>query len=307
MDVESHDFIIPKKEIGPGPEDIPIWEKSEGYRDLLGFLQAMCDAVKGKKTTAEVPMSEILTRLLAMLDKLDSYIEEFPPSEQAQRFGNKSFREWFNKMNENSCSLVGEMMGEKYQKAAEEIATYLTESFGNSTRIDYGTGHELAFAAFLLCLYKISALTEADAPGVVLKVFNRYIKLVRRLQITYRMEPAGSQGVWSLDDHQFIVYLFGSAQLQGHQRILPKSFVKPEIFENFAKDYMFLDAVKHICTVKSGMFAEHSNQLWNISGVPNWDKVNSGLFKMYKAEVLAKFPVIQHFLFGSLISIKPAS
>ena len=37
--------------------------------------------------------------------------------------------------------------------------------------------------------------------------------------------------------------------------------------------------------VKSGPFAEHSNQLWNVSGVANWGKVNSGLIKMYKAEV----------------------
>ena len=37
--------------------------------------------------------------------------------------------------------------------------------------------------------------------------------------------------------------------------------------------------------VKTGPFAEHSNQLWNISGVPHWEKVNSGLVKMYKAEV----------------------
>lgn len=43
-----------------------------------------------------------------------------------------------------------------------------------------------------------------------------------------------------------------------------------------------------LCTlvkVKSGPFAEHSNQLYNISGVPSWSKVNSGLIKMYKAEV----------------------
>ena len=37
--------------------------------------------------------------------------------------------------------------------------------------------------------------------------------------------------------------------------------------------------------VKTGPFAEHSNQLWNISAVPHWEKVNSGLIKMYKAEV----------------------
>jgi serine/threonine-protein phosphatase 2A activator len=55
--------------------------------------------------------------------------------------------------------------------------------------------------------------------------------------------------------------------------------------------------------VKTGPFAEHSNQLWNISSVPNWSKVNSGLIKMYTAEVLDKFPVVQHILFGTFINI----
>lgn len=40
-----------------------------------------------------------------------------------------------------------------------------------------------------------------------------------------------------------------------------------------------------VVQVKTGPFAEHSNQLWNISGVPTWSKVNAGLIKMYKAEV----------------------
>lgn len=37
--------------------------------------------------------------------------------------------------------------------------------------------------------------------------------------------------------------------------------------------------------VKTGPFAEHSNTLWGISSVAEWTKVNSGLIKMYKAEV----------------------
>ena len=37
--------------------------------------------------------------------------------------------------------------------------------------------------------------------------------------------------------------------------------------------------------MKTGPFAEHSNVLWGISSVKSWGKVNSGLIKMYKAEV----------------------
>ena len=68
----------------------------------------------------------------------------------------------------------------------------------------------------------------------------------------------------------------------------------------------FYSFFKHIASVKTGPFAEHSNQLWNVSGVPLWDKVYTGLVKMYRAEVLSKFPVIQHTYFGSLFTLKPA-
>ena len=47
----------------------------------------------------------------------------------------------------------------------------------------------------------------------------------------------------------------------------------------------FLSLHFFVLKMKTGPFAEHSNVLWGISSVKTWDKVNSGLLKMYKAEV----------------------
>ena len=83
--------------------------------------------------------------------------------------------------------------------------------------MDYGTGHETSFALFLLCLTLVR-FYESDPEcerEVVLTLFVRYLRLCWRLQDVYNLEPAGSHGVWGLDDYSFLGYIFGSAQLRG--------------------------------------------------------------------------------------------
>ena len=97
------------------------------------------------------------------------------------------------------------------------IQPYVLTSFGSFTRMDYGTGHETSFALFLLCLALLRFLEPAPRieRQLVLHVFVRYLRLCWRLQDVYRLEPAGSHGVWGLDDYSFLSYVFGSAQLRG--------------------------------------------------------------------------------------------
>ena len=101
---------------------------------------------------------------------------------------------------------------------SEELQRYFMESLGSYQRLDYGTGHELSFLGFLLTSQEHGFwdLNSADqSKFTILVIFRKYLQLVRLLQEVYRLEPAGSHGVWGLDDHQFLPYLFGAAQLTG--------------------------------------------------------------------------------------------
>lgn len=188
-----------------------------------------------------------------------------------------------------------------FEAAVIELFPYFADSFGNATRIDYGTGHEATFAAWLLCLARLGLVIEDDYQALVSRVFVRYLELMRKLQTTYWLEPAGSHGVWGLDDYHFLPFVFGSAQLIDHKYMKPKSIHNEDILDNFSQEYLYLGCVNFVKKVKKGHLAEHSPMIDDISGVPSWNKVNTGMLKMYKAEVLEKVPIMQHFLFGSLI------
>lgn len=297
----NHQFILPVLKVTV-VTDMDKWIKSQAYHDYLGFVTSLSLAVKAKPLDSSCTVSSTIEKLLTLLETLSRYIDEIPPVDQPQRFGNKAFRTWHNRLKEESVNLTKTVLPPNLHRAAEEISDYLVRGFGNETRIDYGTGHEASFAAFLCCLYKIRVLTPSDQVAIVNKVFNTYLTLARKVQKTYRMEPAGSQGVWGLDDYQFLPFIFGSSQLVMNSTIFPSQFIEKHIVDTYHKDYMFLECIKYINEVKSGPFAEHSNLLYSITSVPHWGKVNSGLIKMYKAEMLHKFPVIQHFRFGSILT-----
>ncbi|KAL3635816.1 hypothetical protein CASFOL_020363 [Castilleja foliolosa] len=295
-----HQFTVPTKRIR-SQDDVARFQSSPSFRNFIGFVVSLSESVKSRKLSDPCHVSPASETLVSILRKLVNYVDEIPPAPLAARYGNVSYRVWHERMSGEAEGFMLTLLPPDLQEAAVELVPYFTDSFGNATRIDYGTGHETNFAAWLYCLARLGVVKEEDYPALVTRVFVVYLDLMRKLQLTYCLEPAGSHGVWGLDDYQFLPYIFGSSQLIDHKYMKPKSIHNEDILENFTKEYLYLSCIVFVKKVKKGLFAEHSPMLDDISGVPNWNKVNSGLLKMYKIEVLEKVPIMQHFLFGSII------
>ncbi|KAI8967509.1 Phosphotyrosyl phosphatase activator [Mycotypha africana] len=281
-------------------DDLEEFLQSDAYNDYISLIERLNKSVKNMKIDSDVNISQSVQKILDILETVLKWIDDCPPVENStSRFGNPAFRSFYDKI-ENS---IGDLLhGLVPEPAIVEAGKYFQESFGNKKRIDYGTGHEANFMAWLLCLEKLDVLKEEDDQAVVLRVFVKYLKVMRRLQFIYWLEPAGSHGVWGLDDYHFLPFMFGSAQLYDHKYIKPKSIHDTETVEEFSKSYMYLACIHFINSVKTtASLRWHSPMLDDISACKSWAKVNQGMIKMYKAEVLAKLPIMQHFMFGTLI------
>ncbi|KAF8313907.1 Phosphotyrosyl phosphatase activator [Cantharellus anzutake] len=287
------------------PSHLAQFQDSETYEKVVKYIERLNDSVIGVKTRDDCSESEGIKAVLSILDQVEEIAKSTPPvNNAASRFGNPAFKDFYDKVSSASSSLH-EQLPDIPSEAIDELSVYFRESWGNRSRIDYGSGMELNFLCWILCLEELKVVQESDHTALVIRVFWRYIAVMRILQQSYWLEPAGSHGVWGLDDYHFLPFLWGSAQLRNHRYIKPKSIHDTDIVEEFSRDYMYLACIKFINSIKSATLRWHSPMLDDISAVKTWEKVNTGMIKMYKAEVLNKLPVMQHFLFGSILSFQP--
>ena len=208
-----------------------------------------------------------------------------------------------------------------------ELQAHLHLSFGQPIRLDFGTGHESCFYIFLLCLFKLGIFGYMDpnlnpspnsmAP-VALSITTQYLRVCRGLQADqgYMLEPAGSHGVWGIDDYHCIPFYIGACQLQqaikycsleSMQQHLLGELIKPSIIHrddvlqsDLASIFIYLGCIKFVKSLKKVAFFESSPVLNDISHCPDWVKVSSGLLRLYEGDVLDRISVVQHFVFGDL-------
>jgi hypothetical protein len=286
--------------------DLDDFLASEAFRDIWGFIEKLNQSVRGQPRTAEATAcSETLSKIVNMMRELDSWVAEIEPlPAETGRFGNRAFRVWFARWQQQVPAFVLDLLPsvDGMKRYAPDFQAYLLGAFGDPTRIDYGTGHEASFLLFLFGLHRIGLVEAPALAELVLIVFASYLKVTRSLQKRYMLEPAGSHGVWGLDDYSFLPFLFGSSQLNGHEAEIPPLAVRNrELVDTFASQYLYFEAVGFILETKKGPFSEHSPTLYDISNLDSWARINAGLLRMYRAEVWSKLPVIQHLTFGSLI------
>ena len=225
----SRTVALPSDPAPPRPilatdQAVAQWPTTPGFRGFWGWTTRRCDSIKGRPILtgpSGVPVSsfahlqptcthpQAIDSWLDLLDQMTAWVQDAPPQPQSsQRFGNLAFRDYSKLVEQRVPPLVDAFEGAPSQLSGQIIPLLINSTaFGHPTRLDYGTGHELAFVLALWCSVVSGWIGGEDKEDqedqLVLRVFPRYLELVTLLQKTYRLEPAGSHGVWGLDDYCF--------------------------------------------------------------------------------------------------------
>ena len=190
----DHVFSIPSKKINDG-DDLNFFLSSTAYRDLMTWLLQLNRSMfpvkdeEGKihqsLLSSPPKSSQTVQSLRDLISQLKDLVQKAPPDTGPRRFGNVAFRSWYKLVDNDADALLDSYIGDilnqsnnydDSQRTAlrDELKVYLLGSFGSAQRLDYGTGHELSFVAFLGCLWKLGAFEDGEERAIVMCLIQPY-------------------------------------------------------------------------------------------------------------------------------------
>jgi serine/threonine-protein phosphatase 2A activator len=93
-------FEVPEKKIN-SDFDVAQFSVSTAFDRIVGFILLLNESIKGKTCLDEdIILNEPIKAIGEVLDTLNGYIDEIPPSTGPRRFGNFAFRDWIHRMEE---------------------------------------------------------------------------------------------------------------------------------------------------------------------------------------------------------------
>ena len=179
------EFMVPVKKIHEG-HDVSSFLMSRAYNDIMIFLLQLNHAMfprYGVRSdtpqnvvlsydvdSANIHLSNTVLRLRNLLLTLGTFIDEVPPGEGPRRFGNASFRRWSELVEDRALDLFraylpADLLAWSSSTDIDvwsELKSYFLGSFGSSQRLDYGSGHELSFLAFLGGIWKLGGFNMSE-------------------------------------------------------------------------------------------------------------------------------------------------
>lgn len=119
-----------------------------------------------------VQFSAPIRQLQVLLSKVEDIVQEVPPDSGPRRFGNISFRKWHEVLASRAPAMLRECLSAELLDrpsssaggvtAEAELEAYFLGSWGSGQRLDYGTGHELSFLAFLGAIWKLNGFPQSE-------------------------------------------------------------------------------------------------------------------------------------------------
>ncbi|KAI5172681.1 serine/threonine-protein phosphatase 2A activator [Nematocida sp. LUAm3] len=294
------------------------FKASLAYETIIKYIMLLDKQIQDNEAPGDTEQRLNLNRIASLQPKTQAeqllhwiveVIYSVPPEKEDQRYGNKAFITFLERIKNEGEERISKIFfsGRKGEET-QILFSYLFACFGNSTRIDYGTGHELHFFCFLIILH-ILGKVEIES---IFSILEGYFTIVRLLILKYRLEPAGSHGMWGIDDYQLLPFLFGSSQFCRRSDLSFDSlfsrknqdmcYTKALRFVHVHKTHSSLkytveERMEACCSseIDKGIFSNHSPTIYALRSA-SFLKINKGMIKMYDSVVLSKHVVIQHFI-----------
>lgn len=125
------------------------WIHSDTHQQVVDYVSDLNDAVTGVKLSDPVRTSPAVDALEVILRDIEQVYHDTPPVDNGNsRFGNPAFRTFYDRVQQRAPELHQSLPGLD-PKFIPELSVYLQESWGNRTRVDYGSGMELNFLCWL--------------------------------------------------------------------------------------------------------------------------------------------------------------
>jgi serine/threonine-protein phosphatase 2A activator len=78
--------------------DVAKFNISIAFERIMGFILLLNEVVQGKTIDKDIAVNQNVKEIGEILDVLNTYIDEIPPSTGPRRFGNVAFRQWVQRV-----------------------------------------------------------------------------------------------------------------------------------------------------------------------------------------------------------------